>query len=173
MKTAFKYIIPSLVIISFLILAITEKADFDSGDYLNFGLTLLTYFYVVFTWEMLERMKTESYLERRPYLVADFKSPKSNLHFELENIGKTHKIMKNIKLLDCTLRDGGYYNRWDFSENLIVDYLDCMKNCSVDYIELGFRTLKNVGFKGPCAYTKDEFINSVVKFSEPKIDEKD
>jgi len=77
--------------------------------------------------------------------------------------------MKNIKLLDCTLRDGGYYNRWDFSENLIVDYLNCMKNCSVDYIELGFRTLKNVGFKGPCAYTKDEFINSVVKFSEPKI----
>ncbi len=77
--------------------------------------------------------------------------------------------MKNIKLLDCTLRDGGYYNRWDFSENLIVDYLNCMKNCSVDYIELGFRTLKNVGFKGPCAYTKDEFINNVVKFSEPKI----
>ena len=27
--------------------------------------------------------------------------------------------MQNIKLLDCTLRDGGYYNRWDFSENLI------------------------------------------------------
>ena len=77
--------------------------------------------------------------------------------------------MKNIKLLDCTLRDGGYYNRWDFSENLISNYLNCMKNCSVDYIELGFRTLKNVGFKGPCAYTKDEFINSVVKFSEPKI----
>ena len=44
-----------------------------------------------------------------------------------------------------------------------------MKNCSVDYIELGFRTLKNVEFKGPCAYTKDEFINSVVEFSEPKI----
>ncbi|UAB82349.1 hypothetical protein INR76_06195 [Marixanthomonas sp. SCSIO 43207] len=98
MKTAFKYIIPSLVIISFLILAITEKADFDSGDYLNFGLTLLTYFYVVFTWEMLERMKTESYLERRPYLVADFKSPKSNLHFELENIGKTPALNVKVKV---------------------------------------------------------------------------
>lgn len=98
MKTAFKYIIPSLIIISFLILAITEKADFDSGDYLNFGLTLLTYFYVVFTWEMLERMKTESYLERRPYLVADFKSPKSNLHFELENIGKTPALNVKVKV---------------------------------------------------------------------------
>ena len=77
--------------------------------------------------------------------------------------------MKNIKLLDCTLRDGGYYNRWDFSKNLISDYLSCMKDCSVDYIELGFRTLKNVGFKGACAYTKNEFINSVIKFSEPKV----
>ena len=77
--------------------------------------------------------------------------------------------MKSIKLLDCTLRDGGYYNRWDFSDNLISDYLNCMRDCSVDYVELGFRTLKTVGFMGPCAYTKDEFINDVVKFSEPKI----
>ncbi|MGB3152123.1 MAG: hypothetical protein WBB27_15820 [Maribacter sp.] len=97
MKTVFKYIIPSLIIISFFVLTITGKADFDSGDYLNFGLTLLTYFYVVFTWEMLERMKTESYLERRPYLVADFKSPKSNLHFELENIGKTPALYVKVK----------------------------------------------------------------------------
>ena len=98
MKTVFKYIIPSLIIISFFVLIITGKADFDSGDYLNFGLTLLTYFYVLFTWEMLERMKTESYLERRPYLVADFKSPKSNLHFELENIGKTPALNVKVKV---------------------------------------------------------------------------
>ena len=36
-----------------------------------------------------------------------------------------------------------------------------MRDCSVDYVELGFRTLKTVGFMGPCAYTKDEFINEV------------
>ena len=70
--------------------------------------------------------------------------------------------MKSIKLLDCTLRDGGYYNRWDFSDNLISDYLNCMRDCSVDYVELGFRTLKTVGFMGPCAYTKDEFINVII-----------
>ena len=28
-----------------------------------------------------------------------------------------------IKILDCTLRDGGYYNNWDFSNDLVNDYL--------------------------------------------------
>ena len=31
------------------------------------------------------------------------------------------KILKKINLLDCTLRDGGYYNNWDFSEKLISE----------------------------------------------------
>ena len=33
--------------------------------------------------------------------------------------------MKNnkINLLDCTLRDGGYYNNWFFTKELINEYL--------------------------------------------------
>ena len=31
--------------------------------------------------------------------------------------------MKKLTLLDCTLRDGGYYNNWDFSKDLVNDYL--------------------------------------------------
>ena len=77
--------------------------------------------------------------------------------------------MKNIKILDCTLRDGGYYNRWDFSENLVSEYLNSMRSCSIDYVELGFRSLNRSGFKGPCAYTSDDYINDVVKFSKPNI----
>ena len=26
-------------------------------------------------------------------------------------------------ILDCTLRDGGYYNNWDFSKDLVNQYL--------------------------------------------------
>ncbi len=69
--------------------------------------------------------------------------------------------MKDLKLLDCTLRDGGYYNDWDFSPQLIEDYLVAMKAAQVDIVELGFRFLKNQGFKGPCAYTTDEFLQSI------------
>lgn len=63
--------------------------------------------------------------------------------------------------LDCTFRDGGYYNAWDFSTALIEEYLVAMKAAQVDVVELGFRFLKNEGFKGACAYTTDEFLDSL------------
>ena len=31
-----------------------------------------------------------------------------------------------INLLDCTLRDGGYYNNWFFNKELINEYLKVM-----------------------------------------------
>lgn len=65
-------------------------------------------------------------------------------------------------LLDCTLRDGGYYNAWDFSPGLIHQYLEAMNSAGVDVVELGFRTLKNQGFQGPCAFTTDDFIRSLI-----------
>ncbi|MDT8878315.1 aldolase catalytic domain-containing protein [Halomonas saccharevitans] len=63
--------------------------------------------------------------------------------------------------LDCTLRDGGYYNAWDFSFDLINQYLNATEAAGVDVVELGFRSLKNQGFQGPCAFTTDEFISSL------------
>lgn len=71
--------------------------------------------------------------------------------------------MKNnsVVLLDCTLRDGGYYNNWDFSKELIDTYLKAMQASGVDIVELGLRSLRNEGFKGACAFTTDSFIRSL------------
>ena len=44
-----------------------------------------------------------------------------------------------IKHLDCTLRDGGYYNNWDFSESFLNRYLEVASLVGVDFVELGFR----------------------------------
>lgn len=73
-------------------------------------------------------------------------------------------VMGNTQviLLDCTLRDGGYYNSWDFSPELIQDYLQTMQAVGVDIVEMGFRTLKCEGFRGACAYTTDDFVRSFV-----------
>ena len=49
---------------------------------------------------------------------------------------------KKLKFLDCTLRDGGYYNRWDFDEELINDYIKTMTLIGVDVVEIGFRGIK-------------------------------
>lgn len=46
--------------------------------------------------------------------------------------------MKNIQILDCTLRDGGYVNNWEFGENTITSISRALEQCGVDVIELGF-----------------------------------
>ncbi len=69
--------------------------------------------------------------------------------------------MSETLLLDCTLRDGGYYNAWDFPQELIETYLEAMRAARVDIVEIGFRFLKNNGFKGACAYTTDDFLRSL------------
>jgi len=63
--------------------------------------------------------------------------------------------------LDCTLRDGGYYNAWNFDHNLVQNYIFAVNDAGVDIVELGFRTLNKKGFKGACAYTTDSFIQSL------------
>lgn len=45
-----------------------------------------------------------------------------------------------IKILDCTLRDGGYYTDWKFEDNLVQEYLSSMSKAPVDIIELGYKS---------------------------------
>lgn len=46
--------------------------------------------------------------------------------------------MRNIKLLDCTLRDGGYVNDWEFGKNNIVSIFERLVASKADFIEVGF-----------------------------------
>lgn len=46
--------------------------------------------------------------------------------------------MKKIRLLDCTLRDGGYVNDWRFGYANIVSIFERLVDANVDIIELGF-----------------------------------
>ena len=70
-------------------------------------------------------------------------------------------INKKINLLDCTLRDGGYYNNWFFKKDLINEYLRVMSILKIDYVEIGFRFLDKVKIKGPCAYSEEGFLKSL------------
>ena len=51
------------------------------------------------------------------------------------------KTKQNFNVLDCTLRDGGYYNKWNFSNSFIRNYLTTQNKISSDIIEIGFRKL--------------------------------
>lgn len=46
--------------------------------------------------------------------------------------------MKKIRLLDCTLRDGGYLNDWKFGHSNLVSIFERLVDSKVDVIEIGF-----------------------------------
>ncbi|MCU9612315.1 aldolase catalytic domain-containing protein [Caldibacillus lycopersici] len=52
--------------------------------------------------------------------------------------------MENIKILDCTLRDGGYVNDWNFGNRSIKKIIEKLSQSHVDIIECGF--LRDVPF---------------------------
>lgn len=48
--------------------------------------------------------------------------------------------MGKLKVLDCTLRDGGYCNEWKFGENNIHKIIDNLVESGIEIIECGFLT---------------------------------
>ena len=44
----------------------------------------------------------------------------------------------NIRLLDCTLRDGGYINDWHFGNSTIRSVVSRLDSAGIDIIEIGF-----------------------------------
>lgn len=50
--------------------------------------------------------------------------------------------MADIKLLDCTLRDGGYVNNWQWGFGSARRIIQTLTRAGVDIVEVGF--LRNV-----------------------------
>jgi 4-hydroxy 2-oxovalerate aldolase len=47
---------------------------------------------------------------------------------------------KEIKVLDCTVRDGGLMNKWQFDESFVkAVYYTCI-NAGIDYMEIGYKS---------------------------------
>ena len=66
-----------------------------------------------------------------------------------------------MKILDCTLRDGGYYTDWHFETDLVRRLVKALSNSEVDVIELGYKSpIKG----GPYRKCNDGFISSVINF---------
>ncbi|MFV0565525.1 MAG: aldolase catalytic domain-containing protein [Flavobacteriaceae bacterium] len=58
----------------------------------------------------------------------------------------------NFKILDCTLRDGGYYTNWDFDDNIVEEYCTAMEQLPIDYVEVGYRSIPLKGYFGKYFY---------------------
>ena len=69
--------------------------------------------------------------------------------------------LSTMRLLDCTLRDGGYYNNWDFPTPLARRYVSGLSAAGIHTIELGFRTLEAEKYLGAFAHTTDNYLESL------------
>ena len=71
------------------------------------------------------------------------------------------KEKHSVSILDCTLRDGGYYNNWDFSKDLFEVYYNGIIESGVQSIELGFRSPPSNSFMGPFLFTADDYLETL------------
>jgi len=75
---------------------------------------------------------------------------------------------KKIEILDCTIRDGGYYTNWDFDDKLVKTYMHVMQDLPVDIIEIGYRSLPQKGYLGKYFYFPDYAIEEIGKMNRNK-----
>lgn len=74
-----------------------------------------------------------------------------------------------MEILDCTLRDGGYYTNWDFSEELVDLYIACTNNLPLEYIEVGYRNPKISGYYGKYFFCNLGVLDKFKRNSNKKI----
>jgi 4-hydroxy 2-oxovalerate aldolase len=53
-----------------------------------------------------------------------------------------------IKVVDCTIRDGGLMNKWQFSDELVRDLYHANVAAGVDYMEIGYLTSESYFKRG-------------------------
>jgi 4-hydroxy 2-oxovalerate aldolase len=70
------------------------------------------------------------------------------------------------KIVDCTIRDGGLVNNWDFSVEFVQQLYAGLNDAGVDYMEIGYKNspklLKGADKAGPWRFLDDEFLRKVI-----------
>lgn len=70
--------------------------------------------------------------------------------------------MGRVRLLDCTLRDGGYCNQWQFGYDNIKKIINGLVSAGIDIIECGFLTNKTAYKKDVSIFTRMEDVAKVI-----------
>ncbi|HZG75240.1 MAG TPA: aldolase catalytic domain-containing protein [Paenibacillus sp.] len=71
----------------------------------------------------------------------------------------------NSKILDCTIRDGGLVNNWDFSVEFVRDLYYSLSEAGVEYMEIGYKNspkLLKGGDAGPWRFLDEAFLKEVI-----------
>ncbi|RAV16756.1 aldolase catalytic domain-containing protein [Paenibacillus contaminans] len=70
-----------------------------------------------------------------------------------------------VKILDCTIRDGGLCNNWDFSVEFVRDLYEGLNAAGVEYMEIGYKNspkLLKGSDAGPWRFLDEKFLREVI-----------
>ena len=71
-----------------------------------------------------------------------------------------------MKVIDCTIRDGGLMNKWDFSHDLVKKVYKANADAGVDYMEIGYKA-NTQAFDpkeyGPWRFCNEEDLNIITE----------
>lgn len=69
------------------------------------------------------------------------------------------------KILDCTIRDGGLVNNWDFSVQFVKEMYQGLSAAGVEYMEVGYKNsakLLKGADSGPWRFLNESFLKEVI-----------
>lgn len=72
---------------------------------------------------------------------------------------------ERAKIVDCTIRDGGLVNNWDFTEEFVRNLYDKLNQAGVDYMEIGYKNspkLIEANGAGPWRFCEDDFLKEII-----------
>lgn len=78
---------------------------------------------------------------------------------------------EKIKVLDCTIRDGGLINNHDFDLRFVREVYKALSEAGVDYMEIGYKNSKRLFSSkefGKWKFCDDDDIKRVIEGIEPK-----
>ena len=77
-----------------------------------------------------------------------------------------------IKVLDCSIRDGGLINQWNFTDEFVRATYKAVSEAGIDYMELGYKASKSQFDStkfGKWRFCDDADVRAVIKGMESEI----
>lgn len=70
-----------------------------------------------------------------------------------------------IKVIDCTIRDGGLINKWQFSDEFVRKVFVALSKAGVDYMEIGYKSSEKYFSReenGKWKFCRDDDIKKII-----------
>jgi 4-hydroxy 2-oxovalerate aldolase len=77
-----------------------------------------------------------------------------------------------IKVIDCTVRDGGLMNKWQFDEAFVREVYDSLSEAGIDYMEIGYISSEKCFSRdvmGPWKFCAESDLRRIIGDREKKI----